>query len=145
MKNAVLTIIALLVLANVKADFVVEGRLSDDLNISGEITKKILTSNREVIKLVNEYIETESCKNGKFEVVEVAEGIFELKTIVNCDQFYDSTKEVTHCPENFMPVCGEIAQDGFDAKSLPHLVTFPNGCELYRAKAAFVNQGMCKI
>lgn len=144
MKNALLTIISILFFAQVRAEIIVTGKLSDDLNMSGQISKVIHTENKEVIKLANEYVEIDNCTSGQFTLVEVEPGIYELKNVLTCDEWVDAPSRVVACPENFLPVCGELAPDKFGGKSLSQLVTFSNGCELYKAKAAFVNKGYCK-
>lgn len=143
MKNILLIVLTVLYFANIKAE-VVEGKLLDNLNNTGLISKMILTGQKEEIKLVNEYVEIESCVNGRYEIEEVSDGVFQLKDVVECEQWVDSTKEITACPEFYKPVCGEVLVNEFGAKALPQLITFPNACELYRAKAAFINKGNCK-
>lgn len=144
MKNAILTIITILFFAQVRAEIIVTGKLADDLNISGKISKVILTEDKSEIKLLNEYVEVDSCTQGQFVLTEVEPGIYELKTVLSCDEWIDAPARINACPENFVPVCGELPNDAFGGKSLNQLVTFTNGCELYKAKAAFVNKGVCK-
>ncbi|EQC52107.1 Kazal-type serine protease inhibitor [Bacteriovorax sp. DB6_IX] len=146
MKNIVLTLFCLLALSTLvraEGNLVISGRLLDDINLNGRINKMIFTENKTEIRLVNEYNESESCERGSFEITRIQTGVYELKGVISCDQWVDETEEVQACPENFQPVCGEIASDSF-GKALPKHVTFSNMCELYRAKAAFIQNGGCR-
>jgi hypothetical protein len=148
MKNAILTLVCLFAVSQLasanfgQSDMVVSGKLLDDINLKGRINKMIFTENKMEIRLVNEYVESESCENGQFKVEKVANGLFELTGVIKCDQWVDEPQEVSGCPENFMPVCGEVLGSEF-GKALPEVRTFSNSCELYRAKAIFIKSGSC--
>jgi hypothetical protein len=148
MKKMILLLSSILYLTSVKADFIeVQGKLLDDVNLGGRINKMIFTPNKAEIKLVNEYVELPSCVNGRYELAQVAPGLFEISDVFECEEWVDETEEVEYCPESFMPVCGEMAPDcenGICGKSLPELRTFSNSCELYKSKAVFIHNGECK-
>lgn len=143
MKNILLILISLFLFANTKADMLVSGKLADNVNLDGRIHKVILTDSKERITLVNEYVEADNCTVGSYEVVEVREGVFALKNIIDCDEVVDAPSKVVACPEIHMPICAEVSADKFGNKSLRQQMTFPNGCEMYRAKAAFIANGEC--
>jgi len=146
MKNLVLSLVCLFVLSNlVRAngtDIVVSGSLLDDINLNGRINKMIFTENKTEIRLDNEYVEAESCEGGSFKIAKTENGTYRLKSIISCEKFVDEPSAVEACPENFQPVCGEISFEDF-GKALPQVITFPNVCELYRAKAVYLKSGSC--
>ena len=102
----------------------------------------IFTENKSEVKLLNEYVDSYSCENGEFEVEESLNGEFRLKNVISCESWFDATKEVESCPENYLPVCGEVKESL--GKSLPEMITFSNTCEMYRAKASFIYKGNCQ-
>ncbi len=150
MKKVILTLVCLFAVSQLASanNIVVTGKLLDNINLEGRINKMIFTDTKTEIKLVNEYVESESCEKGEFKVEKVARGLFELKGVISCEQWVDETAEVQGCPENFLPVCGEVVEaeceGGLCGKSLPEIRTFSNTCELYRAKAVFLKSGSCQ-
>ncbi len=138
-----LSVIFIAFISNVHASsmMTIKGDLTDRIQLKERINKVIITENNEELSLINEYNEVPSCERGEFEVVETEDGAFELTRIIKCESYIDQTNEVMMCPEVFMPVCGEVV-DG-NNKALPEIVSFSNMCDLYIAKASFVNFGQC--
>ncbi|MFG1499195.1 hypothetical protein ABMA70_03225 [Halobacteriovorax sp. XZX-3] len=139
--SKLVSIIFLAVLAmNVSAkEIILNGDLIDSQSFRGRIFKVIITEQNEEIELVNEYFEAQSCEDGQFALKQAGLGKYKLEAVLNCKNWVDEPRQLNVCPEIFAPVCGAIS--GIDGDAF---ISFPNSCELYRAKAIYVNEGRCE-
>lgn len=120
-------------------EIILNGDLVDAQTFKGRIFKVIITEQNEEIQLVNEYFEAQSCENGQYALKQESLGKYKLEAVLKCGNWVNEPEEVESCPEIYSPVCGVVSGIDGDFK-----INYSNSCELYRAKALYVNEGLCE-